>query len=106
MISFEDFKKIELKTAKIIEAKDVEGSEKIVQLKVQIGEEERQILAGIKKNYSLESLIGKTIIVVTNLAPKNLMGLESNGMLLAASLNGEPVLLTTEKEVEPGCEVR
>jgi len=106
MISFEDFKKIELKTAKIIEAKEVEGSEKIVQLKVQIGEEERQILAGIKKNYSLESLIGKTIIVVTNLAPKNLMGLESNGMLLAASLNGEPVLLTTEKEVEPGCEVR
>src|SRR3989344_3403698 len=100
MISYEDFKKIELKVAKILEAERVEGSEKLLKLKLSLGEEERQVIAGIGKNYDPKNLMGREIIIVTNLEPRKLMGLESNGMLLAAdSLNG-PVVLMPEKEVE------
>ena len=106
MISYEDFKKIELKVAKILEAERVEGSEKLLKLKLSLGEEERQVIAGIGKNYDPKNLMGREIIIVTNLEPRKLMGLESNGMLLAAdSLNG-PVVLMPEKEVEAGSTIK
>lgn len=114
MITYDDFKKVELQTARIIVAERVEGSEKLLRLEVMLGKnstgeenEKRQIVAGIGKQYNPDDLIGKTIIVVTNLEPRKLMGLESQGMLLAASNTYEgPVLLTVMDDIEPGSEVR
>lgn len=106
MVSFEEFAKVELKTGKILSAESVEGSEKLIKLMVDIGEENpRQILAGIQKWYMPEDLVGRTIIVAANLEPRTFMGLESQGMLLAA--DGEkPIPLTTFEEVEPGAKIR
>ena len=106
MITIDDFKKIELKIAKIINAEPVEGSEKLLKLSLDVCEEKpRQILAGIAKNYSPGDLVGKEIIVVINLEPREIMGLESKGMLLAAKDNGEPVIIVPEKEITPGSSV-
>ncbi len=103
MINFEEFQKVELKVAKIISAERVEGSEKLLKLQANLGEEKRQIIAGIGKSYEPESLVGKEIIIVANLEPRILMGLESQGMVLAASdSDGRPVLLNPDKEVAPG----
>ncbi len=103
MINFEQFKQTELKTGKVLEAERVEGSEKLLKLKVDLGEDNpRQILAGIGKVYSPEEMIGREIIVVANLEPRMLMGMESQGMLLAASEDGQPVLLKPDREVPPG----
>ena len=102
MATFEEFKKLELKIGKVLEAERVEGSEKLLKLKVDIGEENpRQILAGVGKVYQSEEMIGREIIVIANLEPRMLMGLESQGMLLAAS-DGTPVLLRPDREVPPG----
>jgi len=106
MITIDDFKKIELKIAKIISAESVEGSEKLLKLSVDVREENpRQILAGIAKSYSCDYLVGKEIIIIANLEPRQLMGLESNGMLLAAKDNGEPIIIVPEKEITPGSSV-
>lgn len=103
MINFEDFKKVELKIAKILEASRVEGSDKLLKLKVSLGEAgERQIIAGIGKSYEPEFLIGKEIAIVANLEPRMLMGLESQGMILAAKGEAGPIVLFPEKEVPPG----
>ena len=116
MISFEDFAKVELKTGKVVNAEPLEESEKLLKLMVDIGEDApRQILAGIKQFYSPDDLIGKTIIVVANLEPRKMMGLESQGMLLAADgepaspdggQGGRPIPLTTLENVEPGSKIR
>ena len=108
MIQYDDFVKIDLRVAKIIEAMSVEGSEKLLKLQLDVGElGQRQILAGIAKAYSPDYLIGRYIIVIANLEPRSLMGFESNGMLLAAD-GGEagPVFLTPEKESFPGARVK
>ena len=106
MIEYSDFQKVELKVAKILEAEKIEDSEKLIKLKVSLGEEERQIIAGIGKVYEPENLINKEIIVVANLAPRQLMGTESQGMLLAAhGENGDPVILIPEKETPPGSKI-
>ncbi|KKT79058.1 MAG: hypothetical protein UX24_C0020G0005 [Candidatus Giovannonibacteria bacterium GW2011_GWB1_45_9b] len=106
MISYTDFLKIDLRVAKILSAERVEGSEKLVKLEVSLGEENRQIIAGIGKVYQLESLIGKEIVVVANLEPRKLMGLESQGMLLAADNEGRPILLGPDAEVPAGSIVK
>lgn len=103
-INFEEFKKIDLRIAKILEAERVEGSDKLLKLQVDLGAEQRQIIAGIGKSYEPESLIGSEIAIVANLEPRQLMGLESQGMLLATS-DGQPVLLRPEKEVLPGATI-
>lgn len=105
MITIDDFKKINLRVAKIITAERVEGSEKLLKLQVDMGEEQRQIVAGIGLAYDPEYLAGKEIIVVANLEPRKLMGLESQGMLLAAG-NDRPVLLQPEQEVAPGSPIK
>ena len=102
MVCLDDFKKIELRVAKVIQAEKVEGSGKILKLKIEIGQESKQILAGIGKFYNPGDLIGKAIVVVANLEPKNLLGYESQGMLLAADNNGEPVLLVPDKNINSG----
>ena len=105
MIKFEDFQKLDLRVGKIVEAERVEGSEKLIKLKVDIGGEERQLVAGIGKVYSPEDLIEKEIIVVANLEPKVLFGIESQGMLLAAEDGDTISLLMPDKEVKPGSRV-
>lgn len=106
MIPFEEFKKVELRIAKIVRAERVEGSEKLLKLLVDIGESQRQIIAGIGKKYEPENLIGREIIVAANLEPRILMGLESQGMLLAANGEDGPVILVPEKEVLPGATIQ
>lgn len=106
MINIEDFKKVELKVAKVVSAERVDGSEKLLKLQVELGSENRQIIAGIGKTYEPETLIGKEIIIVANLEPRSLMGLESQGMILAANDESGPVLIMPEKEVNPGTELR
>ena len=104
IISIDEFKKIELKVARILKAEKVEGSGKLLKLEVDLGEK-RQIIAGIAKNYQAEDLIGREIIIVSNLKSKPLFGLKSNGMLLAASDSNGPVLLMPDKEVSPGSKI-
>ncbi len=106
MITIEDFVKVELKTGKVLEAQRVEKSNKLIVMKVDIGEE-RQIVAGIGKAYTPEELVGRTIVVVTNLEPAKLMGVESNGMLLAASdEEGNLAVITPEKPIKAGARVK
>lgn len=113
MIHFDDFKKVELRTARVVTAERVEGSEKLIRIELEVGKGEegalatRQIVAGIGLKYAPENLIGKTIVIVANLEPRKLMGLESNGMLLAASNDSQgPVLLTTMDDIDSGSEIR
>jgi len=106
MMNIDDFKKTELRVAKVLSAERVEGSEKLLKLEVDLGQEKRQIIAGIGKAYNPENLIGKEIVVVANLEPRSLMGLESQGMVLAVNSESGPVLLIPDQEVVPGTEIR
>lgn len=107
MISFDDFAKVELKVGTILEAEDVEGSEKLIKLKVDLGEENpRQILAGVKQWYKPEDLIGKQVVVVANLQPRTMMDLESSGMMLATDSEDGPIFLTVPQKVAAGTKVR
>lgn len=107
MISYNDFQRIDLRVAKILEAERIEGSEKLLKLQVDLGEEKRQIIAGIGKVYTPENLIGRQIMVIVNLEPRVLFGEESNGMLLAASdEEGNPVLLIPDSEIFPGAKIK
>jgi methionyl-tRNA synthetase len=104
-ITFDDFKKIQLRVAEIIEAKKVEGADKLLRLKIKIGDEQRQIVAGIAKVYAPEEIVGKKIIIVANLQPAKIRGIESNGMLLAASLGDKMVLVGLDKDIESGAKI-
>ncbi|MDP7558308.1 MAG: methionine--tRNA ligase subunit beta [Candidatus Marinimicrobia bacterium] len=95
-ISIDDFAKVELKTAEVLEVEKVEGADKLLKVQIKIGEENRQIVAGIAEHYSPEELVGKKIVVVANLKPAVIRGVESNGMLLAVSTNDSVVLVTPE----------
>ena len=105
-ITIEEFQKIQLKTATVLSAERVPKSEKLLKLQVSIGSEQRQIVAGIGKKYEPESLVGKTIIVVANLKPAKLMGIESQGMVLAAGDSEVRGLATLLEEVDPGTKVK
>ena len=99
--------KVQLKTARILEAEPLEGSDKLLRLQVMIGAEKRQIVAGIRKNYTPEDIVGMQVVVVANLKPAKLRGAESQGMLLAAvDSEGGAILLTPEKEAPEGAQVR
>jgi len=105
MINFEEFQKIDLKVGKIVKAERVEGSEKLLKLEVDLGEEKRQLVAGIAKFYQPKDLISREIVIVVNLEPRALMGIKSQGMLLAADNKGKPILLKPDKEVPPGTKI-
>jgi methionyl-tRNA synthetase len=107
-ITIDEFMKIQLKTAKVISAERVPKSEKLLKLQVSLGEgmEQRQIVAGIGKKYEPEALIGKTIVIVANLKPAKLMGVESQGMVLAAGDSEVRGLVTILEEVDPGTKVK
>ena len=105
MINFDDFSKLKIRVGKIIDAETVTGSNKLIKMKIDIGNEERQIVAGIAKYYSLEDLVDKTVIVLVNLEPREVFGVESQGMLLA-SIDGDKVsLLPTDNEMNAGSEI-
>ncbi|PIT85730.1 methionine--tRNA ligase subunit beta [Candidatus Micrarchaeota archaeon CG10_big_fil_rev_8_21_14_0_10_59_7] len=108
MITYDDFMKVELRVATVLAAERVEGAARLLKLRVKIGEEERTLAAGIAEHYSPEELVGKQLIVVANLEPKKLRGIESNGMLLAACTDDESqiVFVTPEKQIPDGSRVR
>jgi len=105
-ISIDQFFQTRLRVARILAAERVPNADKLLQLRVDLGDEERQLVAGIALAYEPESLIGKRIIVVANLQPARIRGVESQGMLLAADLNGRPILATFDEDVAPGTPVR
>lgn len=105
-ISIDDFMKVQLKAAKILSAERVPKSEKLIKLQVSLGAEQRQIVAGIGKKYEPDALVGKTIVIVANLKPAKLMGIESQGMVLAAGDTDVRGLLTIQEEVDPGTKVK
>ena len=105
VISIEDFSKVMLKTAEVLSAERVEKADKLLKLQVRIGNEERQIVAGIAKYYSPEELLGKTIVIVANLKARELRGLTSCGMLLAAKIGEQLTLITTDKAIPSGASV-
>jgi methionyl-tRNA synthetase len=106
-ISIDDFMKVELRTAKVLTAEKVPNSRKLVKLSIDVGTEQRTLVAGIAEAYEPEQLVGRTIVMVFNLKPAKLMGIESNGMVLAASPDGgKPVLIGFDQEIPPGVRVR
>lgn len=106
LIEISDFAKIDLRVAEIKVAEKVEGADKLLKLQIDLGGETRQIVAGIAKHYTPESLVGKKIVVVANLKPAKLRGIESNGMLLAASNAESVVILSPEKDIGAGSRVK
>jgi len=105
LITIDDFFKAQLKTAKVLEAKRVEGADKLLQLQIDLGGEKRQIVAGVAQYYTPDAMVGKTIVVVANLQPAKIRGIESNGMLLAAKVGKELKLVTVDGEIAGGASV-
>lgn len=111
-ISFEEFRKLDLRVGKVISAEKIIGSTNLLKLEIDLGDPstgsglgKRQILAGVSKYYESKELIGLNLVIVTNLEPKKIMGLESQGMILCAEVNEEPVCLVPLKDVPPGSKV-
>jgi methionyl-tRNA synthetase len=105
-ISIDEFSKIDLRAGKILEAERVKKSKKLIQMRIDIGSEQRTIVAGIGQHYAPEQLVGKTVVVVVNLQPAKLMGIESQGMVLAGVLEDTLGVTTFDKEIAPGTQVR
>jgi methionyl-tRNA synthetase len=106
-ISIDDFLKVELRVAKVLAAERVPKSNKLIKLQVDVGSEQRTVVAGIADAYEPDALVGRTVVVVFNLKPAKLMGVESNGMVLAASPEGgKPMVVTFDEPVAPGTRVR
>jgi methionine--tRNA ligase beta chain len=108
IINIDDLKKIDLRIGKIVTCQKVEGSEKLLKLEVDFGSEigQRQIISGIAKSYEPEFLIGKQALFIVNLEPREIMGMQSNGMILCATLDNLPIILEPEKEVLPGSQIK
>ena len=101
-VSLEEFKKIELRVAKVLEAEEIPGADRLWRLTVDAGLEKKQIVAGVKLFYSKEALVGRSIVIVNNLSPATIRGVESRGMLLAAKDGAVLSILTLDKELPPG----
>jgi methionyl-tRNA synthetase len=106
MITYEEFKKLDIRIAEVKSAEKVEGADKLLKLIVDDGEGERQIIAGIAQWYDPDSLVGKKIVLLANLQPAVIRGIESNGMLLAADIDGRAVILMPDQDVPAGSKVR
>lgn len=106
MISIQEFKKVELKVGKVLSVDDHPDADKLLILRVDLGEERpRTLVAGLRQYYSPDELEGKLLVVVTNLEPARLRGVQSDGMMLAAQDGDNVVLLTVERDVAPGSKV-
>jgi len=106
MASTQDFAKLAIKIGTIRSAEKVEGSSKLLKMDIDLGHERRQILAGIGEKYDPKDLKGKQVPIIANLEPRMLMGLESQGMILVADKNGEPILISPAEKVANGTQVR
>ena len=106
LISFDQFQELDLRVAEVIAAEKVPNADRLLKLQVDLGSEERQVVAGIAAHYTPEDLVGKQIILVANLQPAKIRGIESQGMLLAAEGGKELAVVTLEKPMSPGAKVR
>jgi methionine--tRNA ligase beta chain len=106
MITFDDFMKLEIQIGTVKAAEKVKGTDKLIRLELDLGSETRQVVAGLAPHYTEEQLLGKQMPVLVNLEPRKLRGLESQGMVLAAVVEGRPVLLTPEQHTPSGSPVR
>lgn len=105
MISLERFKEMDIRIGKVLEIEDVPGADKLYLLTVDLGDEKRKLVAGIKLWYSKEELLGKNVVVLANLEPKVIRGVESKGMILATLNNDRFTILTTDRDIPPGSKV-
>jgi len=105
-ISYDDFKKLDLRVAKILKIENIPGKTKIVKGKIDLGYETRNVIIGGAEFYEPDDLVGKTVIVVANLEPKKMVGVESNAMLLAADVNDKPFWLTVDSEIPSGTKIK
>ena len=105
-ISYDDFTKLDLRVAKILKIEKIPGKTKIVKGEIDLGDETRNVIIGGAEFYEPDDLIGKTVIVVANLEPKKMAGVESNAMLLAADINDKPSWLTVDSEVPSGTMIK
>lgn len=105
-VSYDDFTKLDLRVAKIESIEKIPGKTRIVKGVVNLGTEKRDVIIGGAEFYQPEDLIGKTVIVIVNLEPKKMAGIESNAMLLAADVNNKPYWLTVTEDVEPGTKIK
>ncbi|HCO39132.1 MAG: methionine--tRNA ligase subunit beta [Aquificota bacterium] len=102
LVGIEDFLKLDIRLAKIVSAERVEGSEKLLKLRVSLGEEERTLMAGIAKFYSPEELVGKKVLMLANLKPRKIFGVESQGMVLALSDGENLSLIVPDRDIKEG----
>lgn len=107
MITFEDFQKLEIRIGEIVAAERVAGTDKLLKLTVNMGDETRQLVAGIAESYAPETLVGRKVPILTNMEPKTIRGVESQGMVLCPSTSeGKPILLMPERDVPIGAKVK
>jgi len=106
MVSLDEFKKLDLRVAEVKDVKDHPNADKLLLLRIDVGGEEKQIIAGIRKHYSKDSLVGRKIVVINNLQPVTIRGETSSGMLLAAGTETEIVILVPERDVPAGTRIR
>ncbi len=106
MITFDDFKKLEIRIGKVLSAERVEETDKLLKLEIDLGTEKRHIVAGMAEFLEPAHFIGKEVPVLVNLEPRTIKGIESQGMVLAVEVNGRPILLHPEEEVPPGSIIR
>jgi methionine--tRNA ligase beta chain len=104
-ITIDEFNRVDLRIAEVLEAKVVAGADKLLELRIRIGETTRTLVAGIAQQYAPGSLVGRKIVVVANLKPRRVRGVESQGMLLAASDGDRPILLAPDRDVPSGARV-
>ncbi len=102
LIGIEDFLKLDIRLARVLSAERVEGSEKLLKLRVSLGEEERTLMAGIAKHYSPEELVGKKVLMLANLKPRKIFGVESQGMVLALSDGESLSLIVPDRDIKEG----
>ncbi len=105
-VSYEEFARLDIRVCRVVEAERIAGRDRLMKLVVDVGGELRTVVAGGAEYYAPEQLKGKLMVIVANLRPRTIAGVESNGMLLAADVGGRPVWLTVQEEVPPGTKVR
>ena len=105
MVTIDDFRKVELRTAEVLASEPHPNADRLLVLKLKVGAEERQIVSGIRQHYQPADLVGKTVILVANLEPADLRGVQSHGMLLAVRDGEKVIVVTTEKQTASGLAV-
>ena len=105
-ITFDDFRKLDIRIGKVLSAERVENTDKLIKLQIDLGSEKRQIVAGMGEFFEPSHFVGKELTILTNLEPRTFKGVQSQGMILAADVGGKPILLHPEKEIPPGSIVK